>query len=155
MGVRIVGDDLSRLLSKIDMSGGPEGCWPFTGAISGGGYGNFYLKGRYLGAHRAAWLLLLGPIPGGLEVDHDCHNQSPCAGGSQCLHRRCVNWKRHLRLATHRENDLAGRGVSAENVLKTRCPADHEYTPQNTYWYGGGRFCRKCHAASERRRRAK
>lgn len=154
MGVRIVGNNRARLLSKVDDSGGPDACWPYTGAINSHGYGNFYLEGRYLGAHRAAWLLLVGPISEGLEVDHDCHNRSRCAGGPRCLHRRCVNWENHLQLATHRDNDLAGRGQSAKNVLKTHCPADHEYTSENTYWHGGRRFCRKCHAESERRRRS-
>jgi len=143
-------------MSKIDMSGGPDACWPFTGAITGHGYGNFYLQGAYTGAHRAAWLLMEGEIPEDLEVDHLCHNaDKECSGGKLCLHRRCANWIRHLRLTTHRENDLQGRGVSAINVLVEKCPADHTYDLENTYCYEGHRYCRKCHAASERRRRAK
>lgn len=153
---RIIGDDRARLLSKIDQSGGPDACWPFTGAKNGSGYGNFWINGQYLGAHRAAWLIMNGEIPEGLEVDHKCHNEDPdCPGGSDCPHRLCANWITHLRVATHRDNDLAGRGVSAINVLKTHCPADHEYTVENTYWHNGRRFCRKCHAESARRRRAK
>lgn len=156
MGKRIVGDDRARLLSKIDSSGGPDACWPFTGALTGKGYGNFYMGGKYIGAHRAVWMLLVGEIPDGLEVDHQCHNDDlSCPGGDSCPHRKCANWEKHLVLKTHRENDLAGRGLSATNVLKTHCPADHEYTPENTYWHGGQRFCRKCHARSERDRRSR
>jgi hypothetical protein len=151
---RIIGDDRARLLSKIDQSGGPGACWPFTGAKNGNGYGNFWIKGQYLGAHRAAWLIMNGEIQDDLEIDHTCHNEDlDCPGGSKCPHRLCANWVDHLRIATHRDNDLAGRGQSAINVLKTHCPADHEYTVANTYWHGGHRYCRKCHARSERERR--
>jgi hypothetical protein len=154
VGVRIVGDDKARLLSKIDISEGLDSCWPFRGAVNSKGYGNFYLQGKYLGAHRAAWMVLVGDIPEGLEVDHVCHNRDfSCSGGPECLHRRCINWEKHLRLATHRENDLAGRSFSAINALKTHCPENHAYTSANTYWHGGQRFCRACHAESERKRR--
>lgn len=62
---RIIGDDRARLLSKIARTAGDH--WLWTGAKNGRGYGNFYLQGRYVGAHRAAYMLLVGPIPVGLE----------------------------------------------------------------------------------------
>lgn len=152
---RIVGNDRARLMSKIDRSGGPDACWPFTGGRTGHGYGNFYLGGKYLGAHKATWLLMVGAIPDGLEVDHTCHNADKgCAGGHGCLHRRCLNWERHLRLATHLDNDLAGR-----TGHRTRCPKGHEYTSDNTYVWtppnsdGERWFCRTCHAAKEEKRK--
>ncbi len=138
---RIIGDDRARLLSKIDSSGGPEACWPFTGAIGSHGYGSFYLEGKYPGAHRAAWLLLVGPIPEGFEVDHTCHNDDPtCPGGDPCLHRRCVNWGRHLRLVTHQENGHAGR----TGPPVSQCLRGHAYDAKNTYWHRRKRFCRQC-----------
>lgn len=143
---RIIGDNRARLLSKIDSSGGPDACWPFIGARTGQGYGNFYLDGKYVGAHKAVWLVMEGPIPDGLEVDHLCHNRDRgCPGGVTCPHRMCMNWERHLRLATHRENDLAGRTGGGA----THCCRGHEFTPENTYvWHNRAgvakRFCRRC-----------
>jgi len=143
--VRIIGDDRARFLSKIDQSSGPDACWPFTGAKTGHGYGNFWLRGHYVGAHKAAWLLMVGEIPEGLEVDHTCHNEDPdCEGGSTCLHRICMNWKRHMRLATHRENDLAGRSGPVDQCLR-----GHTYDEANTYWHRGKKFCRACRRVGE------
>jgi len=137
---RIFGDDRARLLSKIDQSGGPDACWPFTGAKNAKGYGNFWLQGHYLGAHRAAWLLMVGDVPEGIEVDHVCHNEDPdCAGGSTCPHRKCANWKRHLRLATHKQNGHAGRTCPVDHCLR-----GHRYDEVNTYWHRGKKFCRAC-----------
>jgi hypothetical protein len=151
---RIVGDDQARLLSKIDKSGGPDACWPFTGAISGNGYGNFGLKGKTVGAHRAVWLFMVGDIPEGLEVDHTCHNEDlSCKGGKNCPHRRCMNWERHMRLTTHRENDLAG----VADRPRTHCKNDHKYTPENSYvWFDPKRgrdriFCRECNRIRSRK----
>jgi hypothetical protein len=151
---RIIGDDRARLLSKIDQSGGPDACWPFTGAKSGHGYGNFYLQGRILGAHKVAWLLMVGEVPEGFEVDHKCHNEDPeCKGGKTCPHRMCLNWERHLRLATHRENDVAG----VADRPRTHCKNNHEYTPENSYrWWDPGRkqwriFCRACNRLRSRK----
>ena len=30
------------------------------------------------------------------------------------------------------------------NALKTHCPKGHEYSPENTRWYRGWRYCRAC-----------
>lgn len=46
-----------------------EGCWLWTGAVVGDGYGRF---SHDLYAHRYAYELLVGPIPDGLHIDHLC-----------------------------------------------------------------------------------
>lgn len=53
------------------------GCWTWTGHIEGNGYGRFSLDGRSTWAHRAAYLLFVGPIPAGNDVCHTCDNR-PC-----------------------------------------------------------------------------
>lgn len=90
----IHGDPLAAFLSKVDKSGS---CWEWTGSRSSHtGYGMFnYLKPdgvrKPTTAHRAAWDLLVGPIPAGMYIDHVCHN------------RGCVN-PEHLCLATPKQN---------------------------------------------------
>lgn len=138
--------DRSRLLAKADRSNGPDACWPFTGARKPTGYGNFYLGGKVVGAHVAAYLLFAGEIPAGLEIDHICHDPQICSGGNSCTHRRCVN-PAHLVPSTHRANDMRSAGVSAINAVKTHCPRNHPYDDVNTYRAPGSprdRHCLRC-----------
>lgn len=113
-----------------------NGCWLWTGARSSNGYGAVSIGGRVVGAHRAVYELLAGPIPAGLQLDHLCRV------------RRCVN-PAHLEPVTARENQL--RGVHG---LKTHCPAGHPYDEENTYIHPGRgvRDCRLCRRESARRR---
>lgn len=70
----------------------PNGCVLFTGATTGRGYGILCVGGKFVLAHRAAYELLVGSIPEGYEIDHECHNADlSCSGGPECLHRRCTN----------------------------------------------------------------
>lgn len=74
----------------------PNGCWLWTAAISAnGGYGLFWgFEHRGEVAHRAAWKLINGPIPDGMNL---CHN---CPGGDNPA---CVN-PAHLFLGTQSDN---------------------------------------------------
>ena len=119
-------------------------CWEWTGSHDTHGYGQLWWEGRHVPAHRLAYAQLIGCIPKGLECDHLCRNHS------------CVN-PDHLFLATHQENmaDMVrkgrGRGV---NGLKTHCPQGHEYAGANLKVNRGHRYCRACHTASRKRRKA-
>ena len=130
-----------RFWSKVDRSGGPDACWPWTGATMNGGYGNF--RGGYghnVKAHRFAYELMVGPIPDGLTIDH------------LCRHPVCVNHA-HLEPVTMRENILRGQSASALNAAKTHCHYGHPLSGANLYApRRGGRQCRTCRAAIERRR---
>jgi len=71
----------------------PEsGCLEWTLSTGNGGYGNMHCDGKNGQlSHRIAWLKLVGPIPEGLSVLHNCDNP------------RCCNVE-HLRLGTTQEN---------------------------------------------------
>jgi hypothetical protein len=63
-----------RFWEKVEVAGP---CWHWTGATSSNGYGTFAMdarrgRERHMTAHRAAWELLVGPIPAGYVVDHLC-----------------------------------------------------------------------------------
>jgi hypothetical protein len=100
---RVYNDDEVRWWSKVDKRG-PDECWPWTDPLTKG-YGRFVVRNEYeVGAHRWGYLHLVGPIPEGLDLDHLCHTHDPfCAGGADCLHRRCCN-PVHLEPVTPEEN---------------------------------------------------
>jgi hypothetical protein len=67
--------DAVRFWSEVDTSGGPDACWPWTGGTRKGGYG---VTTEGLGAHKAAYLLAVGPVPAGCDVCHSCDNPPCC-----------------------------------------------------------------------------
>ena len=78
-----------RFISRSDE---PDGCWKWTGATNGTGYGSFgFRHGDDRLAHRVAYELIYGPIPPGLFVLHRCDNTL------------CVR-PDHLFLGTHQDN---------------------------------------------------
>jgi hypothetical protein len=66
-----------------------HGCWLWHGSLGSRGYGQVKRSAKVHRVHRYAWTLLIGPIPDGLMVLHDCDVKS------------CV---RHLHLGTHSDN---------------------------------------------------
>jgi len=79
-----------------------DGCWVWSGGMSGCGYGQMPMKMRDRKAHRFSWRIHNGPIPRGLFVLHKCDNPP------------CVN-PDHLFLGTNLDNakDRAQKGRSA------------------------------------------
>ena len=119
-------------------------CWIWK-ALVVRGYGQYKNKGRKHRAHKFAYEQLVGPVPGGLHLDHLCRNPL------------CVN-PAHLEPMTchenlHRSPDWVGN--------RTHCPAGHEYTEANTYvakQCGGkyqNRMCRICATERQRQFRAR
>lgn len=140
-----------RFWHFVIVDDGNDGCWPWGGGKSGGGYGSFAVDSRdgergatNVKAHRWSYEHFVGPVPDGLELDHLCRN------------RGCVN-PAHLEPVTHLENVRRG---SRCGTRLTHCKRGHEFTPENTYTRkDGARICRSCHrehvrACKERRRLA-
>lgn len=118
-------DVTTRFWAKVDKRA-PEGCWLWA-ASTANGYGQFVINKRHFCAHRVAYMLLVGPIPDGLQLDHLC--RIPL----------CVN-PSHLEPVTQKENTL--RGLRGRMV--THCPVGHIYDDVNTYVHKGRRNCRTC-----------
>ena len=60
---------------------GPNECWEWTRSKNHDGYGGIKISGQVRAAHRVAYELWTGPIPGGLCVLHTCDNP-PCCNPS-------------------------------------------------------------------------
>lgn len=75
----------------------------------------------------------IGPCPEGKEVRHKDGHPPNCRASN-------------LHYGTHRENMLDKRDHGTDpNTAKTHCPADHEYTPDNTLVNRqGSRVCLTC-----------
>jgi len=145
-------DLVARFRAKV-LEGDPGECWPWQGYVAPDGYGRFSYQGVPHLAHRIAYLLFVGPIPEGMEVDHRCHNgDDGCLGGRSCAHRACTN-PAHLEPVTTQVNALRGHTEERKAARRaTHCGWGHEFTPENTYLPpGGGRQCRAC----RRRQRAR
>lgn len=107
---------------------------PWKGALTREGYGQFTLDGRRTSAHRAAYLLLAGPIPDELHLDHLCRNP------------QCVN-PGHMEPVTPAENIRRGWPAT-----KTHCVNGHVLDGRKN---NGRRYCTECARAANRRSAAK
>jgi hypothetical protein len=104
-----------------------SGCWLWDASANPKGYGQFVLEGVPLKAHRFAYEMLVGEIPRGEIILHECDNPS------------CVN-PAHLRSGTYKENtsDIINKG-------RASCRRGHKMTPENTQIDKHGiRRCRTC-----------
>lgn len=105
--------DLERLLARCARDE-TTGCLNCSGR-TWMGYLTATVNGKHERAHRAAWLLLKGPIPLGKHVLHKCDNRS------------CIE-ETHLFLGTNRENVddkiAKGRQPRGEAVAGARLTAE-------------------------------
>ena len=113
------------------------GCWIWTGGCSAG-YGMFCMDGWMVQAHRAAYILFVGPIPEGMTLDHLC--RTPL----------CVNHE-HLEPVPHIVNVQRGLQQRHPVVVKAanrHCRRAHWMDETTTYNDPRGvSRCRVCNAA--------
>jgi hypothetical protein len=118
-----------RFWAKVNAFGP---CWEWVAYCDPCGYGRFGNgpDGEVM-AHRVAWLLLIGPIPEGMELDHLCRN------------RPCVN-PDHLEVVTRLEN--VRRTPKPGAKFKSHCHRGHPMSGDNLYVSptSGNRTCREC-----------
>ena len=89
------------------------GCWLYKGYRQTCGYGQLYVEGRRILAHRMSWIAHKGEIPAGMLVCHTCDTP------------RCVN-PEHLFLGTHKDN--SDDCVSKGRAYMQRTGADFSFT---------------------------
>jgi HNH endonuclease len=108
------------------------GCWVWRRATTKAGYGQMYIDGKKVYAHRAYYEGYVADIAPGLVIDHLCGN------------RACCN-PEHLEPVTF-----------TENMRRTRRPAckrGHVLNDDNLYVApAGDRQCRECNRIRERAR---
>lgn len=133
-----------RFLARVDASGV---CWEWVGNKSTDGYGRFYAEGKYYGAHRYAWTMLVGPITEGYELDHLCMNPA------------CVD-PDHLEPVTPEENrrrkQSDGSKIAAQR--RTHCKRGHllagdnlkKVPPSIQTKCPTARLCRECGKIADR-----
>lgn len=95
-----------------------SGCWLWTGALNGDGYGNAWMNKKPILAHKATYQICVGEVPKGMELDHSCKVRS------------CVN-PHHVEPVTHQQNVLRGSSPAAVHAIKTHCPKGHPYSGEN------------------------
>lgn len=76
-GLARSGDVAAKFWGSV-AKGSPDQCWPWQGATTLRGYGQFYARGATWRAHRYAVMLATGRDPGVFVVLHSCDNPICC-----------------------------------------------------------------------------
>jgi len=140
---------MDRWIAQGLLEESPSGCWLWSGATMGNGYGQIAMTDKVIGGdgskmlhfalHRWTYELHRDHIPDGLDLDHLCRV------------RHCCNpW--HLEPVTRSVNLKRAVGIGSQWSKRTHCSAGHEYTTDNTSRdKRGHRLCRACGRDRQRR----
>lgn len=72
-------DPMAKFWERVDRSGGPDACWPWTGAKKRRGYGFVMHRGKAFGAHRLALAGGFSSLPDrSVLACHRCDNPPCC-----------------------------------------------------------------------------
>jgi len=106
-GGELLPEVVERFWTKVDKSGGPDACWPWTRLVDKDGYGKFQVSTGYrtqwhIRAHRFVLLIVVGRHFKELAL-HSCDNP-PCCN------------PKHLHIGTQKQNreECAARGRTAK-----------------------------------------
>lgn len=121
---------------------GVDGCWRWTRALNGAGYGVAWWDAKLWRTHRLAWIGAGRELIDGMVLDHLCRN------------RDCCN-PDHLRQVTRGENVLADGSLSnaARRKAQTHCLRGHELSGDNVRLYRNKRECKACVAIRDASRK--
>jgi hypothetical protein len=115
-------DMRKTLKERFDEKWTPEpntGCWLWTAYRNAAGYGTIRIKHKTYYAHRVAYELYIGPIPGGLWVLHKCNNG----------HLGCVD-PDHLYAGTPKENARDAKNAGHYALMPSESPPHHILTEE-------------------------
>lgn len=133
----MVTDIRARLLARVEGVGG-DGCWLWTGAKVGLGYGRIRIAGKSRSTHRISYEAFVGPIPDGLVLDHLCRTPA-------CLRPD------HLEPVPQRENLRRGNTHWGLIEATGKCRRGHPFEA-HAITSGKWRTCGICRTESEARR---
>lgn len=114
-----------------------SGCWLWTGALKDNGYGDFWLGGKVIGAHRASHILFNGPLADDEDACHRCDvrccvnpahvfagsrsdNMQDCSNKGRLQHRGAKltsEQAEEIRTSNERGVDLAKRFGVSQNII--------------------------------------
>lgn len=139
----IFGPPEVRYEVKVDRTGGPDSCHPWTASLTTKGYGQMNVGGRKVEVHRWAYQTFLDPTLRDDEVvRHTCDNPA------------CQN-PRHLVKGSHKDNAQdAVRRKRLPWTTQTHCKSGHVFDEKNTYFRTdrpGSRQCRACNNEGSRK----
>jgi|SRR6266436_10149715 len=122
--------------TKVDMNGPKKPwmrkrCWIWRAFLTKKGYASITFRSKKTYAHILSYLIHIGPIGEGLEIDHKCRTTN------------CIR-PSHLQAITHRENMLRGNTIVTMQTARTHCPKNHPLSGENLYVYAGKRGCFIC-----------
>jgi hypothetical protein len=125
--------DPDRFWARVEKS---DDCWEWRGRKTYKGYGATSWKGKYITAHRLAYILSHGGIPEGKIICHSCDN------------RACCN-PAHLWAGSYRDNtrDMDAKGRRNPGDLKGEKHGMARLTEANVRYirglYGSGKYTYK------------
>lgn len=144
--------DLQEMAQRVYANSIPDedGCLIWDGAKNHAGYGLINIDGNKI-THRITYKADVGPIPEGLELDHNCEKRA-------CVRTACLEPVTHAEnLRRSRERGRYPRKTAVGDV----CSGGHVIEGQNamTYVQPKNRAiqyvkCRTCHNAKRRARSA-